>query len=446
MAKLISIARTMGLAACGLTLAGMTGCRNLDNAQVDVLERELRQQEDYIYELEDYLVEYSEKLRQCRMAANCHPMTSTKAGAKSKTIPEPTLMHDKPRAASPQNGRKASAPPSAAEAATDDAATPPATEPAVEPVTPDAEAVDPKEMEVPDVEFGSETGKLQWKTKPPVASSPELLPAPAEEAPLYLPDPVDYETDAAAPPEYAVQQAMESDEPILAAPALTAPRLSPQRLHIRRVFGERPENGGDSLDRLLVVVEALNATDEPVDAPGETSLMVMVRDESGSLQRVHRWDFTAEETAAAWQSSHLGDGLHLELPLEGRELPAGELELWARMVDHEGQKLLANAPLEPAQLTSVANAAPPDSAPDEPSPAATERRLADAPKWRAASQRLDPSRIEGYASTAAGSRGWTAQSAKTQESAKTQAARVANARAEEAPPPSNAPAKWSPFR
>ncbi|MEM9660587.1 MAG: hypothetical protein AAF961_19655, partial [Planctomycetota bacterium] len=45
---------------------GLWGCRGVDNVQVDVLERDLRQQEDYIYELEDYLVEYSEKLRACR--------------------------------------------------------------------------------------------------------------------------------------------------------------------------------------------------------------------------------------------------------------------------------------------------------------------------------------------------------------------------------------------
>src|SRR5262245_50405578 len=45
---------------------GLAGCRAVDHAQVDVLERELRQQEDYIYELEDVVMTYSEKLRECR--------------------------------------------------------------------------------------------------------------------------------------------------------------------------------------------------------------------------------------------------------------------------------------------------------------------------------------------------------------------------------------------
>jgi hypothetical protein len=51
------------LAACGFALAG---CRAVDNAQVDVMERELRQKEAYIYELEEYLMQYSDKLRDCR--------------------------------------------------------------------------------------------------------------------------------------------------------------------------------------------------------------------------------------------------------------------------------------------------------------------------------------------------------------------------------------------
>ena len=61
--------RASPLAACCAAAPLASGCRAVDNAQVDVLERELRQQEDYIYELEDYLMEYSEKLRQCRSCA-----------------------------------------------------------------------------------------------------------------------------------------------------------------------------------------------------------------------------------------------------------------------------------------------------------------------------------------------------------------------------------------
>ena len=165
-----------------------------------------------------------------------------------------------------------------------------------------------------------------------------------------------------------------------------------------------------------MVVEALNATDEPVDAIGAASIMIMAHDTPGSLKRIERWDFTAEETAAAWQSSNLGDGLHLELPLAKGELPEGELELWARVVNEDGAKLLTPADqayrFEASQLASMADAA------EEPVLASTERpdaaletteatAAAAKPQWRTSSVRLDQDRVEGFATTAGGNgSGW----------------------------------------
>ncbi len=44
----------------GVFLLAAVGCRTTRDNQFDILERELRSQEFYIYELEDYVVEYSE--------------------------------------------------------------------------------------------------------------------------------------------------------------------------------------------------------------------------------------------------------------------------------------------------------------------------------------------------------------------------------------------------
>jgi hypothetical protein len=211
---------------------------------------------------------------------------------------------------------------------------------------------------------------------------------------------------------------------------VSAPRLSAERLQIRRIFAE---SGGDdkSPGSLLVVVEALNATDEPVDATGAASIMIMVNDAPGSFQRVARWDFTAEETAAAWQSSHLGDGLHLELPLTDDQLPEGELQLWARVVDDSGAKLLTPADqpyrFETAKLASMADAAKEavlastesaHATQEEPQPAATTAESTKSistkptaaaetptPQWRASAVRLDNDRVDGFATTASGERG-----------------------------------------
>jgi hypothetical protein len=330
---------------CCLALAAVAGCRNLDNAQVDVLERELRQQEDYIYELEDYLVSYSEKLRQARMAQCETVSTTTKSGSSTTKVPlrEPTIDVDPAgRVPLPLNGRNKPVP-----AATSDA--PPASEspaaeaPAEAPAeAAEPEAVSPEAMEAPALEIGPGVGAA---------------------APLLIPDPIDYQTDAEAQlaADAPTDSAPEStSEPALVAPQVIGPRLAAERLKIRRVFAE-PAEDGKSPGSLLVVVEALNATDEPVDAIGAASLMIMVQDTPGSLKRIERWDFTAEETAAAWQSSNLGDGLHLELPLAKGELPEGELELWARVVNEDGGKLLTPPDqayrFEANQLASMADAA-----------------------------------------------------------------------------------------
>jgi hypothetical protein len=435
-----------------LAILALAGCRNIDNAQVDVLESELRKQEDYIYELEEYLVEYSEKLRQAR-AMQCETVATTKSGSGGSSIKEPTLdVETSQRLTLPMNGREKLAP-----SAKPSLPAPPATTeappagvealPAAEEPAPPAEAeeVDPDQMEAPGLEIGPGVQALPWKKTFESADADA-----AQEAPLLIPDPIDYQADAdelaaeaASPIETnnglaasAASQAEETniaDEaleaaPLLAAPQVNAERLSADHLQIRRIFAERPEVDAAAISSLLIVVEALNATDEPVGAEGKASLMIMTRDDSGAMRRVERWDFTAEETAAAWQSSQMGDGLHLELPLAKSELPEGELELWARVVTADGRKLLTQIPLEPAQLASMEDfnaeeslAASKSEIPlptaaaiepipsDEPSDnqvavAPITKTVAEAPKptWRSSSVRLNENRVEGFATTAGG--------------------------------------------
>jgi hypothetical protein len=436
--------------ACGVAaIATLGGCRNLDNAQVDVLERELRQQEDYIYELEDYLIEYSEKLRHARMA-QCPPGVSTKStGAAPRTpLREPTLDEDPvTRPTLPLNGRnKLQAPPAApmsdpaSEAPPASTSAPTEAPPAEPEIAPPAEQVDPESLEAPELQIG-----------PVGATTTEDSPVAA--APLLIPDPVDYQTGGEAPPtDPSVATTNAAAEPQLAGPQNGSPRLSAKELKIRKIFTQPAADEG-SPGSLLVVVEAVNATDEPVDAVGAASIMVMTRDESGKPQKVERWDFSAEETAAAWQSSHLGDGLHLELPLTKPELPEGELELWARVAADDGAKLLTSTDdpfrFDAAKLASLENAKS-DTAlaatePAEPTPleptsappanvaADDKARIAEAPKpqWRKSTVQLESDRVEGVATTAGNKpASWTTKPIEGG------APKVASA-----PPKSNAP-KW----
>lgn len=474
------LSRAVGLLAC-LAISAFAGCRHIDNAQVDVLESELRKQEDYIYELEEYLMEYSEKLRQAR-AMQCETAVTPKSGSSGSSIAEPTLDVDSvKRPTLPMNGRNKlapaakpslPAPPATTEAPPAGAEALPAAE---EPATPAAEEVAPDSMEAPTLEIG-----------PGVQALPFKKTFESAEAPLLIPDPIDYQAEelvaeatslekseadsglAASAASQAEQlnvpnQSAES-APLLAAPQVNAERLSADHLQIRRIFAERPEAEAEAISSLLIVVEALNATDEPVGAEGGASLMIMTRDDSGVMRRVERWDFTAEETAAAWQSSQLGDGLHLELPLAKSRLPEGELELWARVVGADGRKLLTQVPLEPTQLASMADfnaeeslaaesSTPTPLAPiaeptpnDEPSDnqiaaSSITKTVAEEPKptWRASSVKLNENRVEGFATTAGGPVARVASSA-TESSAKPTWKRSAAAAAGETK------RDWAPFR
>jgi hypothetical protein len=466
----LRLSRAIGFLAC-LTLLASVGCRHIDNAQVDVLESELRKQEDYIYELEEYLMEYSEKLRQAR-AMQCDSVVTTPSGSSGSSTKEPTLDVDTvKRPTLPLNGREKLAP-----AAKPSLPAPPATTeappagveaaPAAEEAAPAVEEINPDEMEAPALEIGPGVQAQPWKKTFESA-----------EAPLLIPDPIDYQADAEelvaeassptpelnAAPEAASELA--DSAPLLAAPQVEGERLSADHLQIRRVFAERPEADPAAISSLLIVVEALNATDEPVGAEGEASLMIMAREEGGAMRRVERWDFTPEETASAWQSSQLGDGLHLELPLAKSEFAEDGLELWARIVTVDGRKLLTQIPFEPTQLASMADfnaeaalatnepeAAPPTASALEPIPVEepTDNQVAVAPitktaaeevkpTWRASSVRLNENRVEGFATTAGGPVARVASTA-TESSGKPTWKRSSTAAAGEAK------RDWTPFR
>lgn len=421
---------------CGLMLvSALSGCRHIDNAQVDVLESELRKQEDYIYELEGYLMEYSEKLRQAR-AMQCETVVS-KSTERSASSKEPTLdVGSVKRPTLPMNGREKlaprpesslPAPPATTEAPRAGAEGAPGVETA--PI-PEVEEISPDEMEAPALEIGPGVQALpQPRAYQSVDARRDDRRSPE---PLLIPDPIDYQTESdslaaatpipiLAPEPAAIEES--PAEPLLAAPQLPVERLTADHLKIRRVFAERPSPEDDSISSLLIVLEALNATDEPVGADGGASLMIMTQDgASAAGQVVERWDFTAEETAAAWQSSELGDGLHLELPLARTELPAGKLELWARVVGADGRKLLTQIPLEPATLASMQEfdgerelatkeltpvAEPIRSVPPAENQVAVStitKTVAEESKsaWRPSTARLSESRSDGVAMTAAG--------------------------------------------
>ncbi len=220
----VRLGRAAGLVTW-IALALVPGCRSVDNAQVDLLERELRQQEDYIYELEDYLMEYSEKLRQCRMSCQSEPviMQAPTASKSKSALREPELIEEPPRRrpSSSRGGRSTlRSPHSESPAATATGEQPEASPERESEPMPEPEPASPQDMEAPDVEIGEPGAALPWRQAEPVASAPpadasaatdvEVAPD-GDQAPPFIPDPADYQVDAEAPRQVAVQDELDAE-------------------------------------------------------------------------------------------------------------------------------------------------------------------------------------------------------------------------------------------
>ena len=303
---------TLGL--CQLILFGFSGCRSTTDNQIDLLERELRVQEDYIYELEGYVVDYSEKLRDCR---GCSP---SQTAVYSEEVYEPAPAPSSSKSSRKSTPRRSKQEKSIIDSPQEDLPSPPADQ------TPD---ISPEDMEVPEIEFQMEDPLTDANVQEELqqVAAVELDYRSAEGEALMIPDPVGFESDE--PNRIETEEVAESDlfdEEVLVEQQPERAQRVAKRLEVKHLF--RSGGAEAAKKNLLTVVEALDENDEPVDLDGEVSLMVMTPEASGQLKRVKRWNFTAAETHSAWQSSDLGDGLHLELPLEAVSLPKSPLELW----------------------------------------------------------------------------------------------------------------------
>ncbi|NOZ39430.1 MAG: hypothetical protein GXP24_04290 [Planctomycetes bacterium] len=413
LAQLNTLVVLFGLSS--ILMSGTLGCRSARDNQIDLLERELRTQEDYIYELEDYVLEYSEKLRDVRCALPSQIVTH------AKPI-EPELMP-----ALQPDGHPG-------EQSLDELPEPEHPEPEPEAEEPQEllpEDLSPEDIDIPDLELETAEPVSQQETRRD-ASQVEAVFESDDELIFYQDDAVELTstTEDLSNDEYASEA--EFLEKLFEEEPAELDYRNVERLVIIGVY--RGDQSEEEPTSLLTVIEARDVNEEPVDLDGKVSLMIMTADSVGP-QRLKRWDFNAEETASAWQSSPLGDGLHLELPLEGRVESEEPLELWVRLVGSDGRKLLAQLPLPWEGLISVEEAMEnqPILMTDDSQLAEhnaqslsqqevaeihpVERDLATVEKknsrkagtqWRA-SHHQSRMNSDGYSSTAKAAKGWTSQ-------------------------------------
>lgn len=301
----------------------LTGCHG--GAQTDVVEREMRWQEDQIYAMEDYISEYQQLL--CQYRAENSALKRQLGSGRQSPRERTQIRRDQQKIQDTQEIIKD--------------VLPTEVPPLMNTMPPPPGASQPPQFG-PDLNFrparrptrGVRRTALEERVDQPTEETSVSL---AAEEPVALDEAFD-EAPAAEDIQEAPEETYEGPEPF-------------QNVLVR---GDVLPDDGQSGPRLLVDVEPLGASGGPAEFAGELSLMIL--DTTGDKpQGIARWDFSPDQLAEL-----LGEdpGPTMEFPLQ---LPADTptrqpLEIWARLVPAGGEKVLAHAELHlnrPGEFSSV---------------------------------------------------------------------------------------------
>jgi hypothetical protein len=317
-----------------VVLTAIVGCRS--SGQTDLVEREMRQQEDQIYALQDYLNNYQQLLCESR-AENESLKQQLATGQPTETTPLPQREPSKSRLKSPA---QTPIPPSRKENG------PRLDQPEPPPSAPKPEMGDP---EVPPLRDTSAADRRGSRDSDP----PSNLPPNRTENVV---QPASYEVPVDEP---AVRTPLAADAPTVTdeesshAQATTDP---PQQVVLQ---GQVVTDGEDNQSpHLLVDVKPQLASGQPVDFRGSLSLMVMDPNGARAKANLARWDFTADDLDQAILKTV--DGPLLEFPLQlPPTVPTDRpLELWVRLLPENGGKVLAHATVDLSRANQFCSAIP----------------------------------------------------------------------------------------
>jgi len=279
----------------GLGCVAATGCRT--NQNLVLLERELRLQEDKIYELEDCLEDHQMALESCRREnaalrrhlADGDGDGDLGAGSRFEATP-PSRQKKSP--SSPGN----LAPPSI-QLPTEGGA------------------------EIPDSLKGTGVPPLPGLDVPERLQAPsdqKELPSPGEaETPAEVPTPEDNATSGAAPESARVER-------------ITLSKL---------LTGGYNADGRHGDEGVSMVLEPRDAQGRLLPAAASISVVVLDPALTGQAARVARWDFSAQEIAAMYQKTALGEGFQLDMLWPAVPPRHPELKMFVRYTTADGRKL-----------------------------------------------------------------------------------------------------------
>jgi hypothetical protein len=305
-----------------LTLA-LAGCHG--GAQSDIVERELRWQEDQIYAMEDYISDYQQLL--CQYRSENSALKRQLGYGHQKENPERQIRRDDQRIQDTEEIIREF----------DQPAIQPGV-PSLMDTLPGGSGASQRQEFGPDLEF-----RPARRSTPGVRRTvlEQRLDQPQEQLEESWPEADSLALDEAFAVE--LQQVPEEADD------------SPEPLQHVVVRGDvLPPDDDQTGPRLLVNVEPLGGSGGPAEFAGGLSLMIL--DTSGEKPRgIARWDFSPEQLTEL-----LGEelGPTMEFPLQ---LPADTptdlpLQIWVRLVPADGEKVLAHSILDlqqPGPFSSV---------------------------------------------------------------------------------------------
>ncbi len=300
-----------GLLIVALPALILSGCMHQARNNQQLLERELRLQEDCIWRLKWAMEDQQRALDDARQQAETFKKEADALRGKAATGPD---LSPPSSILAPSGGGGRDRDPSQLPPA-------PNTGPLVEPGT---EIAPPALPPVPG-KSGSSGGS--GRSNPPRPKTEISGPA---------------FTQASAISEIPSQRPVDSSH--------VAERLNPD-VKIDRILLDEGLSGGLNLDGkpgdelLSVAIEQRDAKDSQIIAPGDVSIVVVDPSVEGRAAKIARWDFDADEVAKHVRRNRQGAALQFELPWP-KQPEHSDLRLFVRFTTYDGRKLEANLPIE----------------------------------------------------------------------------------------------------
>lgn len=303
--------RAAGLACL---LAAFAGCKSDFNQQL--LERELRLQEDQIYQLQD---ELSDKRVRLDMVAAENQSLKKQLGIAD--APTAGGRRSQPTLAGPPPGVTGVAPPSLVPPTVEDLPPPPRSA---------APPADAPRFDAP----GSDAPSFRGGTPAP----PTLEGVPPLPDESTAPESRFNGTSVGTPEDDKPQMLQLSHEQSVAA----APQLT--HLVLNRDRTECLDGDGDGMSEALAIVfEPRDADERLVSTVGDVSIAVFeplteatAADPSGEGVRIARWEIPASEAASHFRRTSQHRGLHFVRPWPDRPPAAEHVRVFVRMTTFEG--------------------------------------------------------------------------------------------------------------